>query len=52
VAGRTVGDTLMIRPETAYGYARASYELNLGCNYPIDRTNERHADIEVALVVP
>ena len=23
----------MVRPETPYGYARASYELNLGCNY-------------------
>jgi len=23
----------MVRPETAFGYARASYELNLGCNY-------------------
>ena len=33
VAGRPVGDTVMIRPETEYGYARASYEVNLGCNY-------------------
>ena len=23
----------MVRPETEYGYARASYEVNLGCNY-------------------
>jgi len=37
VAGRTVGDTIMIRPETGYGYARASYELNLGCNYDCER---------------
>ncbi|HEY0933254.1 MAG TPA: radical SAM protein [Trebonia sp.] len=33
LAGRLIGDTILIRPETAYGYARASYELNLGCNY-------------------
>jgi molybdenum cofactor biosynthesis enzyme MoaA len=33
LAGLTVGDTIIVRPETAYGYARASYELNLGCNY-------------------
>ncbi|MGR6998812.1 radical SAM protein [Yinghuangia aomiensis] len=33
LAGRTVGDTLRVRPVSAYGYARASYELNLGCNY-------------------
>ena len=52
VTGRTTDEAVMVRPETPYGYARASYELNLGCNYPIDRTNERHADIEVALVVP
>ena len=24
---------MIIRPETRYGYARASWELNLGCNY-------------------
>lgn len=28
-----VGDAICIRPETRYGYARATYELNLGCNY-------------------
>jgi molybdenum cofactor biosynthesis enzyme MoaA len=33
LAGRAVGGTLVVRPETAYGYARASYELNLGCNF-------------------
>jgi hypothetical protein len=33
LAGRTVGGTILVRPETGYGYARASYELNLGCNY-------------------
>jgi MoaA/NifB/PqqE/SkfB family radical SAM enzyme len=33
VTGRTTEGTVMVRPETAYGYARASYELNLGCNY-------------------
>ncbi len=33
VTDRFVGDTVLVRPDTAYGYARASYELNLGCNY-------------------
>jgi molybdenum cofactor biosynthesis enzyme MoaA len=33
VTGHASGDTIMVRPETGYGYARASYELNLGCNY-------------------
>jgi hypothetical protein len=33
VAGRSVGSTVLVRPETPYGYARASYELNLGCNF-------------------
>ena len=33
VTGRAARDTLMVRPETGYGYARASYEVNLGCNY-------------------
>ena len=33
LAGRLIGETILIRPETAYGYARASYEVNLGCNY-------------------
>ena len=27
------GAAVLVRPETRYGYARASYELNLGCNY-------------------
>ena len=31
-AGRA-GDVIVVRPDTEYGYARASYELNLGCNY-------------------
>jgi molybdenum cofactor biosynthesis enzyme MoaA len=30
---RATTGTVLVRPETAYGYARASYELNLGCNY-------------------
>jgi hypothetical protein len=30
---RNIGEAIIIRPETKYGYARASYELNLGCNY-------------------
>jgi hypothetical protein len=33
VAGPAAGSTLIVRPDTAYGYARASYELNLGCNF-------------------
>jgi len=33
MTGRPVGGTVLVRPETGYGYARASYELNLGCNY-------------------
>jgi hypothetical protein len=33
VTGRTTDEAVMVRPETPYGYARASYELNLGCNY-------------------
>ena len=33
VAGQASGDTIMVRPDTKYGYARASYELNLGCNF-------------------
>jgi hypothetical protein len=36
VDGLTAGDTIMVRPETDYGYARASYEVNLGCNYDCD----------------
>ena len=33
LTGRATGDVLRVRPESAYGYARASYEVNLGCNY-------------------
>jgi uncharacterized Fe-S cluster-containing radical SAM superfamily protein len=33
LAGRLIGETILVRQETAYGYARASYEVNLGCNY-------------------
>ena len=33
LAGRPAAGTVLVRPETGYGYARASYELNLGCNY-------------------
>jgi hypothetical protein len=32
VNGQPAGATVLVRPETAYGYARASYEVNLGCN--------------------
>ena len=33
VTGLTTAGAVMVRPETPYRYARASYELNLGCNY-------------------
>lgn len=36
VAGRRLTETVMVRPETPFGYARASYELNLGCNFDCD----------------
>src|SRR5215467_4650888 len=28
-----VSSWILVRPVSPYGYARASYELNLGCNY-------------------
>jgi hypothetical protein len=33
IAGSRVGTTILVRRQSGYGYARASYELNLGCNY-------------------
>ena len=36
VAGRPIAGTVLVRPETPHGYARASYELNLGCNFDCD----------------
>ncbi len=36
VEGRTVGDVIRVRPVSPHGYARASYELNLGCNFDCD----------------
>lgn len=36
VEGLESGAAVMVRPDTPYGYARASYELNLGCNYDCD----------------
>jgi uncharacterized Fe-S cluster-containing radical SAM superfamily protein len=33
VASRTVGGAVLVRECSPYGYGRASYELNLGCNY-------------------
>jgi hypothetical protein len=35
LAGQAAANTIIVRPETeyGYGYARTSYELNLGCNY-------------------
>ena len=38
---QATGTTIMVRPETAYGYARASYELNVGCNYDFFWINGR-----------
>jgi len=32
-AGRGLADTVLVRTPSPYGYGRASYELNLGCNY-------------------
>jgi hypothetical protein len=37
LAGGLDAGTVLVRPETAYGYARASYEVNLGCNYDCER---------------
>ncbi|MGH8967483.1 MAG: radical SAM protein, partial [Actinomycetes bacterium] len=36
VTGKNIAETILVRPDTPYGYARASYELNLGCNYDCD----------------
>ncbi len=33
LSGRPVAGTVLVRPESPFGYGRASYELNLGCNY-------------------
>lgn len=33
VAGRPLADAVLVRAHSPYGYGRASYELNLGCNY-------------------
>jgi MoaA/NifB/PqqE/SkfB family radical SAM enzyme len=33
LAGQSLEGTVLVRPPSPYGYARASYELNLGCNY-------------------
>ncbi|MGH8896886.1 MAG: radical SAM protein [Egibacteraceae bacterium] len=33
VAGRPVSEAVIVRTRSPYGYGRASYELNLGCNY-------------------
>jgi sulfatase maturation enzyme AslB (radical SAM superfamily) len=35
VSGR-VGRTVLVREQSPFGYGRASYELNLGCNYDCD----------------
>jgi uncharacterized Fe-S cluster-containing radical SAM superfamily protein len=33
LTGRRVGDAVLVRRTSPFGYGRASYELNLGCNY-------------------
>lgn len=33
VAGRSFVESVLVRERSALGFARASYELNLGCNY-------------------
>jgi len=33
LTGRPLSDTVLVRPQSPFGYGRASYELNLGCNY-------------------
>ncbi|HEU0088808.1 MAG TPA: radical SAM protein [Pseudonocardiaceae bacterium] len=33
LSGRTIAGTVLVRSESPFGYGRASYELNLGCNY-------------------
>lgn len=33
ISGRAVNHAVIIRTQSPYGYGRASYELNLGCNY-------------------
>jgi uncharacterized Fe-S cluster-containing radical SAM superfamily protein len=33
ISGRAVNDAVVVRTQSPYDYGRASYELNLGCNY-------------------
>jgi MoaA/NifB/PqqE/SkfB family radical SAM enzyme len=33
LTGRPLGETVVVRQPSPYGHGRASYELNLGCNY-------------------
>jgi len=33
ISGRSLGETMLVRRPSPFGYGRASYELNLGCNY-------------------
>ncbi|MFH8573049.1 hypothetical protein [Streptomyces sp. NPDC017993] len=33
VTGRCTGDFLLVRQPSVWGYSRASWEINLGCNY-------------------
>jgi hypothetical protein len=32
-ASAAVGDRVLVRRQSVYGYGRASWEINLGCNY-------------------
>jgi len=49
---RSIAETVLVRPESPFGYGLASYELNLGCNYdcehcpPGARTGSRSASME------
>ena len=36
LTGRPLAGTVLVRQPSRYGYGRASYELNLGCNYDCD----------------
>ncbi|MGH3625040.1 MAG: radical SAM protein [Sciscionella sp.] len=33
LTGRPLAETVLVRTPSSYGYGRASYEVNLGCNY-------------------
>jgi MoaA/NifB/PqqE/SkfB family radical SAM enzyme len=33
IAGRPVNETVIVRKQSPYGYSRATYEINLGCDF-------------------